>query len=103
MAASPDQQILAPEQSVRQFATQAENLTKFNLQTPDDGKSSFGLEVSELDNLAATVSTSAIEPTHLLKLANTKTFFEAPYSPIFSNNNTFSSQDYDMSNMRTRR
>ena len=31
MISSADQQVLAPEQSVRQFATQAENLTKFNL------------------------------------------------------------------------
>lgn len=35
MLASGDQQVLAPEQSVRQFASQADALTRFNFPTTD--------------------------------------------------------------------
>jgi hypothetical protein len=59
MLSSPDQQVLAPEQSPRQFATQADNLTRFNL--PQSNSQTF---VPEIGSLMSQVKNSGIDSTH---------------------------------------
>jgi hypothetical protein len=97
MLSSPDQQVLAPEQSPRQFATQADNLTRFNLLQPNSSTT-----VPEVGSLLNEVRNSGVDSTHWTKLALTKVFFEAPYSPILSNNINYNSQNYDASNQTLR-
>jgi len=97
MLSSPDQQVLAPEQSPRQFATQADSLTRFNLL-----KSGSATAVPEVGSLMNEARNSGVDSTHWTKLAMTKVFFEAPYSPILSNNANYSSQNYDASNQTLR-
>lgn len=98
MIAASDQQILAPEQSVRQFATNAEALTKFHFPTTTSSPTTATLTDPSVDSLFNATRTSWADPTTWTKLAATRVFLEAPYSPILSNNNHFSSLNYDASN-----
>jgi hypothetical protein len=58
MLAAPDQQILAPEQSVRQFATNAESLTKFNFPTSTTSATSAGISAYDVSGLYNSIRTS---------------------------------------------
>jgi hypothetical protein len=98
LLAAPNQQVLAPEQSIRQLAPNVTSLSKFHHQvTPSLPYATAALNES-LPHLFNLSRTDWVDTTQALKLMNTRTFFTAPYSPIFTTNSLFNSQDYDASN-----
>ena len=95
---APNQVILPSDQNIRQYPNLTPTTTNFNFSQPFFDPKSFGSETYDVYTAA---KTSWANTDLLLPLLSNKTYLEAPFSPIFSNQTTVDSLNYDTSTTRS--
>jgi hypothetical protein len=97
---APNQLILPSDQNTRQYFNITPTTTNFNFSQPLFSLKSFG---SKAHDIYTAAKSRWVNTDLLLPLLSNKLYLEAPFSPIFSNQTSVDSLNYDTSTPQTQK